>query len=1228
MSGSGRPPTTVRRDHCDQGFTLVELLIALVLSGIIAGVIVAALATSLNVASSTTKLVSDSTDAGLISAFLYRDGQSAGATDPATTLVDPSVGVAATGSNAGWGGCTQPGSFVARFSWYDRQTVSTRRLVVTTYALDGTQRLVRRLCQNGTTADIVLSHVITSATAACSPDPSCGATTTAVAMTVKGAVAQSPFTYTLTATLRAERQAQATVGNSASVSLLAFGGSAGSMPCPNLTMGGTGLVKVIGDVVVGSSCDASPVKGNAVTLAPTGTIRPISGVVDPFVGITPLTTACGRGTNPAPIGASPAPDAVVVYPTAVSITSAVAFSPGRYVFCNGLDIGVGATVTGAGVFMFVPGGTFGVNAAATVTLAAPTSGTYANLLVWIATSQQVVVNGGPNVSTYAGYIYAPTSQFTATGTGAGNIGGVIAQGVAFGGTMRARLGLPVPGVAVGPAVLPGGQIGVVYAPTTLVATGGTAPYSWSATGLPAGIALDAAAGGLSGGPTIAGTFNVIVTVLDATSAATSVNYTITVNPVLAIAAPATLPTGQVGVTFASTMIGPSGGTAPFAWTAAGLPAGLTVAAATGVVSGSPAAPGQFTVSATVTDAVGATAVRIYPLTIRAALAVTPHTMPPGQVGVVYAATTFAATGGLAPYAWSATGLPGGLVLNVSSGAITGTPTVAGSFAVVVKAVDAIGAAATSSAALITTPVLGVATTQLPSGQVGVASASTTLTPSGGTPPYTWAATGLPAGLILNPSTGVLGGTPSAGGTFNIVATVLDATATASSANYTVVINPVLAIANPAAIPSGQAGVTYAATTVSPSGGTAPFTWAAAGLPAGLTMSATTGVISGSPAASGSFTVAVTVTDAIAASAARTYALTVRPALAIAAFTLPPGQLSAAYAGTTLVATGGSTPYSWSATGLPTGLLVNAATGVVSGTPTVTGSFTVVVTVTDAVAATATTSTALSITSSVPVGCPLNPVGWRGEYFGNIALTGVAVLCRDDASINFDWAYSSPAASIPVDNFSARWTRTQVFAAGTYTFSLGSDDGSRLYIDGVLALDRWVDQGYPSPVPTVDRVLTAGLHTIVMEYYERGGAAKATLTWAVAATSTCPLSPSGWKGEYYSNISLTGPITMCRDDPSVNFDWGAGAPAASMPVDGFSVRWTRTQAFVGGLYNFALGTDDGGRLYIDGVLVLDVWGDQSYPSPVPSVFRLVTTGSHTIVVEYYERSGDARATLTW
>ena len=85
--------------------------------------------------------------------------------------------------------------------------------------------------------------------------------------------------------------------------------------------------------------------------------------------------------------------------------------------------------------------------------------------------------------------------------------------------------------------------------------------------------------------------------------------------------------------------------------------------------------------------------------------------------------------------------------------------------------------------------------------------------------------------------------------------------------------------------------------------------------------------------------------------------------------------------------------------------------------------------------------------------------------------------------------------MPVDRFSARWTRQQTFAAGTYTFRMGTDDGGRLYIDGVLVIDRWVDQGYPSTIPSASVRLTAGTHTIVMEYYENGGDAAATLTWS-------------------------------------------------------------------------------------------------------------------------------------
>ncbi|MFM2077590.1 MAG: hypothetical protein RJA49_1480 [Actinomycetota bacterium] len=125
-------------------------------------------------------------------------------------------------------------------------------------------------------------------------------------------------------------------------------------------------------------------------------------------------------------------------------------------------------------------------------------------------------------------------------------------------------------------------------------------------------------------------------------------------------------------------------------------------------------------------------------------------------------------------------------------------------------------------------------------------------------------------------------------------------------------------------------------------------------------------------------------------------------------------------------------------------------------------------------------------------CPGTYGGWVGEYYSTMDLTGAVTKCRDDASILFDWAYGSPATGIPVEIFSSRWTQDVTFTAGSHTFTMGSDDGSRLYIDGVKVIDMWKDQAYATA--TLTQTLTAGVHHVVMEFYERTGYAKATLAW--------------------------------------------------------------------------------------------------------------------------------------
>jgi hypothetical protein len=129
--------------------------------------------------------------------------------------------------------------------------------------------------------------------------------------------------------------------------------------------------------------------------------------------------------------------------------------------------------------------------------------------------------------------------------------------------------------------------------------------------------------------------------------------------------------------------------------------------------------------------------------------------------------------------------------------------------------------------------------------------------------------------------------------------------------------------------------------------------------------------------------------------------------------------------------------------------------------------------------------------------------WRGEYFNNRTLSGSPAVVRDDGTgfIDFDWGGDSPgsACGIGVNNFSARWTRTVNFAAGTYRFTVTGDDGIRLYVDGQLMLDKWFDQA-PTTY-TVGAPLTAGDHDLRFEYYENGGGAVARLSWALVYNAT-------------------------------------------------------------------------------------------------------------------------------
>jgi glucose/arabinose dehydrogenase/RNase P/RNase MRP subunit p29 len=252
--------------------------------------------------------------------------------------------------------------------------------------------------------------------------------------------------------------------------------------------------------------------------------------------------------------------------------------------------------------------------------------------------------------------------------------------------------------------------------------------------------------------------------------------------------------------------------------------------------------------------------------------------------------------------------------------------------------------------------------------------------------------------------------------------------------------------------------------------------------------------------------------------------------------------------------------------------------------------------------------------------PTDP-GFQAEYFGNQDLSGAPALVRQDPAVDFAWGHGSPGDGTPVDHFSARWTKAVVLPAGAYAFTVRTDDGVRLRVDGTTILERWVNQG--ATTYTVARQLTEGTHDIVLEYYEAAGDASAQFSYAPTDETPSPVRP--FTAEYFANPDLSGPPAVTRSDERIDFQWASGAPDPALPADQFSVRWTRSDPYEAATYRFTVTADDGIRVRVDGATVIDGWRDQAsttYTADVP-----LTAGDHTVVVEYYERGGAATAQFT-
>ena len=125
--------------------------------------------------------------------------------------------------------------------------------------------------------------------------------------------------------------------------------------------------------------------------------------------------------------------------------------------------------------------------------------------------------------------------------------------------------------------------------------------------------------------------------------------------------------------------------------------------------------------------------------------------------------------------------------------------------------------------------------------------------------------------------------------------------------------------------------------------------------------------------------------------------------------------------------------------------------------------------------------------------PAHAGAWRGDYFDNPDLSGTPTFSRDDPAIYFDWGDAGPGGGVGGQGFSVRWTRPVFFPGGQVLFAVKPDDGVRLWFDWAAIIDQWHDSPGQTTY-TVEKNVSNGVHTLVVEYYQGAGSASVRLTW--------------------------------------------------------------------------------------------------------------------------------------
>ena len=179
-------------------------------------------------------------------------------------------------------------------------------------------------------------------------------------------------------------------------------------------------------------------------------------------------------------------------------------------------------------------------------------------------------------------------------------------------------------------------------------------------------------------------------------------------------------------------------------------------------------------------------------------------------------------------------------------------------------------------------------------------------------------------------------------------------------------------------------------------------------------------------------------------------------------------------------------------------------------------------------------------------------GLRGDYYSNQfqTFTNAPNLTRIDTNVDFNFGSGSPDPAISADKFTARWTgQVQPLYSQPYIFYTKSDDGSRLWVNGQLVVNRWVNQAVTETASAAYSLVANQKYDVVMEYYDNTSFAEAHLLWsspsqAKQAIQMTQLYPAS------TNVPVTPALTLSMASPSLVFDWqGSFVLQTSLKVDG-------------------------------------------------------------------------------